>query len=201
MPLGTQATRGPESDGNNINQYTVPAFVVRDHSFQPGTLEGYRSCCFAVISATFGPVQERSILLPSTAISWDVDNSFKAEQRHQHDKAHALWKRSTTVVMLDEQMRAAGDPELQRLLTRIRLGGRDHTDLKLLNSRCYREGRRIPWKTGITVVTPLNRKRWNLNMEASMAFRIQQRLMMRIFISALQSANISCATYDGSLEF
>ncbi|KAM4064105.1 PIF1-like helicase [Hirsutella rhossiliensis] len=109
----------------------------------------------------FRPVQERSIVLPSAAISWDVDNSFKAEQRHQHDKAHALWKRFTTVVMLDEQMRAAGDPELQRLLKRIRLGVQDRTDLNLLNSR----------------------NRWNLNMEASLAFRVQQRSTMRIFIS------------------
>ncbi|XP_044717275.1 PIF1-like helicase domain-containing protein [Hirsutella rhossiliensis] len=106
----------------------------------------------------FRPVQERSILLPSSAVSWDEDYSFRAEQRHQHDKAHALWKRFTTVVMLDEQMRAAGDPELQRLLKRIRLGVQDHTDLDLLNSRCYREGRRIP-------------------------FQMQRRLTIRIFIS------------------
>ncbi|KJZ69552.1 hypothetical protein HIM_11065 [Hirsutella minnesotensis 3608] len=131
----------------------------------------------------FRPVQERSILLPSAAVSWDEDNSFRAEQRHQHDKAHALWKRFTTVVMLDEQMRAAGDPELQRLLKRIRRGVQDHTDLDLLNSRCHREGRRIPWETGITVVTPLNRNRWNLNMEASLAFQIQQRSTVRIFLS------------------
>ncbi|RKK60746.1 hypothetical protein BFJ69_g17203 [Fusarium oxysporum] len=131
----------------------------------------------------FRPVQERSILLPSAAVSWDVDNSFKAEQRHQHDKAHALWKKFNTVVMLDEQMRAAGDPVLQRLLKRIRLGVQDGTDLDLLNSRCYQEDRRIPWETGITVVTPLNRNRWNLNMEASLAFQVQQRSMMRIFIS------------------
>ncbi|KAM4064175.1 PIF1-like helicase [Hirsutella rhossiliensis] len=88
------------------------------------------------------------------------DNSFKAEQRHQHDKAHALWKRFTTVVMLNEQMRA-GDPELQGLLKRIRQGVQDRTDLDLLNSR----------------------NRWNLNMEASLAFRVQQRSTMRIFIS------------------
>ncbi|KJZ74451.1 hypothetical protein HIM_06047 [Hirsutella minnesotensis 3608] len=67
----------------------------------------------------FRPVQERSIVLPSTAISWDVDNSFKAEQRHQHDKAHALWRRFTT----------------------------------------------------------------NLNIEASVAFQVQQRSIMRIFVS------------------
>jgi hypothetical protein len=131
----------------------------------------------------FRPVQDRPIVLPSAAVSWDVDNSFKAEQRHQHDKAHALWKKFTTVVMLNEQVRAAGDPELQTLLKRIRLGVQDRTDLDLLNSRCYREGRRIPWETGITVVTPLNRNRWNLNMEATLAFQVQQRSMMRIFIS------------------
>ncbi|EXM13396.1 hypothetical protein FOTG_18153 [Fusarium oxysporum f. sp. vasinfectum 25433] len=131
----------------------------------------------------FRPVQERSILLPSVAVSWDEDNSFKAEQRHRHDKAHALWKKFTTVVMLDEQVRAAGDAELQRLLKRIRSGVQDRTDLDLLNSRCYREGRRIPWESGITVVTPLNRNRWNLNMEATLSFQIQQRSMMRIFIS------------------
>ncbi|KAL3954401.1 hypothetical protein ACCO45_009964 [Purpureocillium lilacinum] len=99
----------------------------------------------------FQPVQERSILLPSAAISWDVDNSFEVDQRHQHDEAHALWSRFTTVVMLNEQMRAAGDPELQRLLTRIRRGEQDHTDLDFLNARCYREGRRIPREMGITV--------------------------------------------------
>ncbi|RKK17328.1 hypothetical protein BFJ67_g17724 [Fusarium oxysporum f. sp. cepae] len=131
----------------------------------------------------FRPVQERSILLPSVAVSWNEDNSFKAEQRHQHDKAHALWKKFTTVVMLDEQVRAAGDAELQRLLKRIRSGVQDRTDLDLLNSRCYREGRRIPWETGITVVTPLNRNRWNLNMEAALSFQVQQRSMMRVFIS------------------
>ncbi|KAM4054368.1 PIF1-like helicase [Hirsutella rhossiliensis] len=109
----------------------------------------------------FRPVQERSILLPSAAVSWDEDNSFRAEQRHQHDKAHALWRRFTTAVMLDEQMRAAGDPELQRLLKRIRGGVQDHTDLDLLNSR----------------------NRWNLNMEASLAFQIQQRSTVRIFLS------------------
>lgn len=38
----------------------------------------------------FRPVQERSILLLSIAISWFEQDSFKLEQRHQYDKAHAL---------------------------------------------------------------------------------------------------------------
>jgi hypothetical protein len=99
------------------------------------------------------------------AIPWDDDKSFKAEQRRQHDKAHALWTKFTTVVLLTEQVRAAGDPILRRLLTRVRQGVQDRSDMELLNSKCYREGARIPWESGITVVTPLNRNRWNLNTD------------------------------------
>lgn len=131
----------------------------------------------------FRPVQERSILLPSTTTSWDEDAAFRIEQRHEHDVAHALWRKFTTVVMLNEQVRAAGDPELHGLLTRIRLGSQTHADLDLLNDRCYEEGKSIPWETRITVVTPLNRNRWNLNMEATIAFQRERQAMLRIFLS------------------
>ncbi|KFG84187.1 hypothetical protein MANI_116079 [Metarhizium anisopliae] len=131
----------------------------------------------------FRPVQEISMLLPSTVTSWDDDASFRIEQRHEHDVAHALWKRFSTVVMLNEQVRAAGDPELQGLLTRIRQGSQTQADLDLLNDRCYEEGRRIPWETGITVVTPLYRNRWNLDMEATVAFQRQWQATLRIFLS------------------
>ncbi|EXU94845.1 helitron helicase-like domain protein [Metarhizium robertsii] len=131
----------------------------------------------------FRPVQERLMLLPSTMTSWDDDASLRIEQRHEHDVAHALWKRFSTVVMLNEQVRAAGDPELQGLLTRIRQGSQTQADLDLLNDRCYEEGKRIPWETGITVVTPLNRNRWNLNMEATVAFQRQRQATLRIFLS------------------
>ncbi|KAH8653042.1 hypothetical protein BGZ61DRAFT_541676 [Ilyonectria robusta] len=43
--------------------------------------------------------------------------------------------------------------------------------------------RRIPWETGITVVTPLNRNRWNLNIEATIAFQRQWQAPLCIFIS------------------
>jgi hypothetical protein len=59
----------------------------------------------------------------------------------------------------------------------------DRTDVDLLNARCYRKGRRIPWESGITVVTPLNRNRWNLNVEGALAFQKQKRATMHIFIS------------------
>ena len=132
----------------------------------------------------FRPVQERSILLPTDSIPWDEgSSSFTPEQRHQHDKAHSLWRKFTTVIMLNEQVRAVGDERLLRLLTRIRQGVQDESDMDLLNSTCYQEGRRIPWESGITVVTPLNRNRWNLNIEAALSFQVQTRAQMRIFIS------------------
>lgn len=131
----------------------------------------------------FRPVQEQSILVPSSAFLWDEGKTFRIEQRHQHDKAHALWKRFTTVVMLKEQVRAVGDVQLQRLLTRIRDGTADQSDVDLLNRACYQPGRRIPWETGITVVTPLNRNRWNLNIAATLAFQKHRQAQLRIFIS------------------
>jgi PIF1-like helicase len=131
----------------------------------------------------FRPVQERSILLPSTAASWKDDRSFKPVQRFEHDEAHALWNRFTTVIMLNEQVRAAGDVRLQQLLRRVREGIQDESDLDFLNRTCYQEGRRIPWESGITVVTPLNRNRWNLNVEATLSFQNQRQRELRMFTS------------------
>lgn len=131
----------------------------------------------------FRPVQERSILLPSSIVPWEGDHGFGPEQRRQHDVAHALWGKFTTVVMLNEQVRAAQDPRLRGLLTRIRQGVQDQSDVEYLNNTCYQEGRRIPWESGITVVTPLNRNRWNLNMEATIAFQRQWQAPLRIFVS------------------
>lgn len=60
------------------------------------------------------------MLLPSTMTSRDEDVTFRVEQRHKHDPVYALWKKFSTVIMLNEQVRAARDPKLQGLLTRIR---------------------------------------------------------------------------------
>ncbi len=85
--------------------------------------------------------------------------------------------------MLNEQVRAAGGARLRRLLTRIRQRVQDHSNLDFLNSACHLEGRRIPWELGITVVTPLNRNRWNLNIETTLAFQKQRQALLRFFIS------------------
>ncbi|KAF9774783.1 hypothetical protein IL306_007181, partial [Fusarium sp. DS 682] len=85
--------------------------------------------------------------------------------------------------VLKEQVRAAQDPGLRRLLTRVRQGAQDQSDVEFLNSNCYHEGRRIPWESGITVVTPLNRNRWNLNVEATLAVQRQRHAPLHIFVS------------------
>ena len=72
---------------------------------------------------------------------------------------------------------------MQQLLKRIRQGIQDQSDLDMLNNECYREGRRIPWESGIAVVSPLNKNRWNLNFEATLSFQNQKQGLLRIFIS------------------
>jgi ATP-dependent DNA helicase PIF1 len=69
----------------------------------------------------FRPVQERSTLLPSSSFPWGEGHGFSPEQQRQHDVAQALW-RTFTVAMLKEQIRAAQDPRLRRLLTLVRQG-------------------------------------------------------------------------------
>ena len=72
---------------------------------------------------------------------------------------------------------------MQLLLKRIRQGVQDESDVELLNNECYREGRQIPWESNITVVSPLNKNRWNLNFEATLSFQNQKQVLLRIFIS------------------
>ncbi|EXA29575.1 hypothetical protein FOVG_18942 [Fusarium oxysporum f. sp. pisi HDV247] len=94
----------------------------------------------------FRPVQEWSILLLSSSFPRGQGHGFGLEQQRQHDVAYVLW-RKFTVVVPKEKVRAAQDPRLRRLITRV----------EFLNSNGYHEERRIPWESGIAVVMPLNR--------------------------------------------
>ncbi|PNP57188.1 hypothetical protein FNYG_15288 [Fusarium nygamai] len=128
----------------------------------------------------FRPVQEWSILLPSSSFPRGQGHGFGLEQQRQHDVAYALW-RKFSVVVLKEKVPAAQDPRLRRLITRVQQGAQDQSDVEFLNSNCYREERRIPWESGIAVVTPLNRNRWNLNVEATLTFQRQRHAPLHIF--------------------
>ncbi|KAJ3455084.1 hypothetical protein MRS44_013684 [Fusarium solani] len=95
----------------------------------------------------FRPVRNRSLLTPWSALR--IANEMRA---------HALWARFTTVIMLTEQVRAAGDPELQRLLTRIRQGEQDESDMELLNSRLPEE--RTEASPDISIPAPLGKTQY-----------------------------------------
>ncbi|KAF1963072.1 hypothetical protein CC80DRAFT_512285 [Byssothecium circinans] len=69
------------------------------------------------------------------------------------DEGKTFRQRFTTIVMLNEQVQAAGDPKLQQLLTRICQGVQDRSNVDLLKGTCYRGDRRISWETSITVAT------------------------------------------------
>lgn len=130
----------------------------------------------------FRPVLDKSLLSRGSVKEWDNDRG-SPEARYKSVAAWRLWERFATVVLLKEQVRAAGDPVLRGLLSRIRNGQQDMNDLNLLNQSCYRPGQRISWAPDLTVVTPLNRNRWNLNIEATIASQQQQGCQMRIFLS------------------
>ena len=158
--------------------------ALRQHRACEQPLGGIPLVLFCGDFHQFRPVHDLPIVVPPRAAAEPADMGPRAaEAQHQQRVAHELWRRFTTVVVLTEQVRAAGDPQLRRLLTRLRWGIQDHEDLELLNRTCYQPNRRIPWESGLTVVTPLNRNRWNLNLEAALAFQRQQRRELRIFLA------------------
>ncbi|EXM16615.1 hypothetical protein FOTG_15125 [Fusarium oxysporum f. sp. vasinfectum 25433] len=103
----------------------------------------------------FRPVQEWSILLPSSSFPRGQGHGFGLEQQRQHDVAYVLW-RKFTVVVPKEKVLAAQDPRLRRLITRV----------EFLNSNGYHEERRIPWQS-----------------EATLAFQRQRHAPLHIFVS------------------
>ncbi|KAK9443982.1 hypothetical protein VB005_02508 [Metarhizium brunneum] len=125
----------------------------------------------------FGPVLQKSILFPCD--SWTGNLSVTA-LNHQH--AHELWLKFKRVVILQEQVRAGGDPALKRLLTKLRNFQQDSSDLALINSRVLKDGK-IPYDENVRVITPLNRHRWDLNTQAVMMWAKRMGRKVSIFLS------------------
>ncbi|KAI8711065.1 hypothetical protein NCS52_01481800 [Fusarium sp. LHS14.1] len=87
-----------------------------------------------------------------------------------------------TVILLEEQVRARDDPQLGALLDRVQAGTQTNKDLDLLNTRLV-DHSQITFKDGLRAITPLNRNRWNLNMEALVDWARFHRRHVSIFIS------------------
>ncbi|XP_044718018.1 PIF1-like helicase domain-containing protein [Hirsutella rhossiliensis] len=93
-----------------------------------------------------------------------------------------LWHLFKTVVLLEDQVRARNDPQLRALLDRVRNGRQTHQDLSLLNANIVGRSQ-ITFHDGLRAITPLNRTRWALNMEAVVGWARFNKRHIRIFVS------------------
>ncbi|KAI0903058.1 hypothetical protein F4823DRAFT_629717 [Ustulina deusta] len=87
-----------------------------------------------------------------------------------------------TIILLEEQVRARDDPQLGALLDRVHAGTQTNEDLDLLNTR-LRDRSQITFKDGLRAITPLNRNRWSLNLEAVVDWARFHRRHISVFVS------------------
>ncbi|KAL2015898.1 hypothetical protein VTK56DRAFT_4645 [Thermocarpiscus australiensis] len=99
----------------------------------------------------FDPVRQTSLLLP---------------EPRDGGGAHKLFLQFTTVVILREQVCAAGCPRLRGFLRRLRNGEQTELDFQRLCHRLYTPSSRSSFVDGRRAITPLNQDRWDLNMAA-----------------------------------
>jgi len=129
----------------------------------------------------FAPVLETSLLVNQTL---DLTSTAPLAQRIiEHHRGYNLWRLFTTVILLEEQVRAGDDPELVALLNRVRAGTQNMEDLNLLNKKLV-DRSQITFKDGLRAITPLNRNRWALNMEAIVDWARFHKKLISVFVSA-----------------
>ncbi|KJZ69389.1 hypothetical protein HIM_11228 [Hirsutella minnesotensis 3608] len=87
-----------------------------------------------------------------------------------------------TVVLLKDQVRARDDPQLGALLDRVRNGRQTQQDLDLLNANIIGRSQ-VTFHDGLRAITPLNRTRWALNMEAVVGWARFNKRHISIFVS------------------
>ncbi|KAH7025645.1 uncharacterized protein B0I36DRAFT_248705, partial [Microdochium trichocladiopsis] len=75
-----------------------------------------------------------------------------------------------------------GDPQLGALLDEVRAGTQTTEDLGLLNTKLMVRSQ-ITFKGGLRAITPLNRNRWSLNMEAVVDWGRFHRRHISVFVS------------------
>ncbi|KAM4067807.1 reverse transcriptase (RNA-dependent DNA polymerase) [Hirsutella rhossiliensis] len=99
-----------------------------------------------------------------------------------HHSGCRLWHLFKTVVLLENQVRARNDPQLRALQDRVRNGRQTQQDLDLLNENIVGSSQ-ITFHDGLRAITPLNRTRWALNMEAVVGWARFNKRHIRIFVS------------------
>ena len=127
----------------------------------------------------FAPVRETSLLVNKMA---DPVFACLGQTTLSHHRGHSLWQMFKTVVLLEEQIRARGDPQLIALLDRMRSGVQTQQDLDLLNTKLV-DRSQINFHNDLRAITPLNRNRWSLNMEAVVDWARFHGRHISIFVS------------------
>ncbi|KAM5529293.1 hypothetical protein FOXYSP1_17137 [Fusarium oxysporum f. sp. phaseoli] len=128
----------------------------------------------------FAPVLEKSLLVDQMMNPTYTTSSGQAAIAHH--RGHNLWLMFKTVILLEEQVGARNDPQLGALLERVRAGTQTREDFDLLNTRLV-DRSQITFKAGLRAITPLNRNRWALNMEALVDWARFHTKHISIFIS------------------
>jgi len=100
----------------------------------------------------------------------------------QQVQAKRLWEKFDKVIVLEEQKRAQGDPDLLDLLERIRNGKQNQEDMDALNKR-YDPQQTLDFSDGRRAITPLNKHRWSLTLHAAIEYGRIQGKKVSLFIS------------------
>ncbi|XP_044714658.1 PIF1-like helicase domain-containing protein [Hirsutella rhossiliensis] len=127
----------------------------------------------------FAPVRETSLLIIRPP---DRTETHLRQATISHHSGCRLWHLFKTVVLLEDQVRARNDPQLRALLDRVRNGRQTQQDLELLNANIVGRSQ-ITFHDGLRAITPLNRTRWALNMEAVVGWARFNKRHIRIFVS------------------
>jgi hypothetical protein len=127
----------------------------------------------------FDPVLQTSLLLPMPRDR----GGQKPESAARHLAAHKLFLRFTAVVILREQVRAAGCPRLRGFLRRLRNGEQTELDFQRLCHRLYTPSSRTSFVNGLRAITPLNQDRWDLNMAAVVQWARAHGKHISIFVA------------------
>jgi ATP-dependent DNA helicase PIF1 len=127
----------------------------------------------------FDPVLQTSLLL---LVPRDRDGQ-KPESLTKHLVAHKLFLQFTDVVILREQVRAAGCPRLRGFLHRLRSGEQTELDFERLCRRVYTPSSRTSFVDGLRAITPLNLDRWDLNMTAVVQWARAHGKHISIFVA------------------
>ncbi|XP_044714518.1 PIF1-like helicase domain-containing protein [Hirsutella rhossiliensis] len=128
----------------------------------------------------FAPVRETSLLVDRML---DEAHAPLRQSTISHHRGCSLWHMFKTVVLLEEQVRTRDDPQLGALLDRVRAGMQTQQDLVLLNTKLL-DRSQITFHSGLRAITPLNRNRWSLNMEAVVDWARFNKRHISVFISA-----------------